>query len=572
MTPDSVEKQFRVDQPWRTLLNLYWPERRWVWLAIVSYLFKASPLWVLPVVTANIIDIVAQRSDGGLRSLGINAAVGALVIAQNIPSAMLYVDFLSRAVRNVEIRLRSALVRRLQMLSISYHNRTDTGVLQNKVLRDVESVEMLSRQIIDTGQLALVSILVSLVVTAVRMPVFVPVFLLFLPLIWIVRRFMAGKLQSHNESFRRELEGMNSLVLGMINMIPVTRAHAAEAEEIARVEAQFGHVRTAARSFDQVAGLFGAAGWVVLMLFNLAGLTLGAWLSYKKILPLTPGDLVLLAGYFHTIMAAMMQLNAMLPVITRGFDGLRSIGEVLACPDIEENRGKRAVTTVRGEFTFENVSFAYATNASPALQNITLHVRAGEAVGIVGPSGSGKSTLVSLITGIHRPTGGRILLDGVDMNEIDLRTFRRRLAIVSQQTILFNGTLRENIVYGTKNVSEEELRAAVAAAGAQGFVSELPRGLRTEIGSAGVQLSGGQRQRIAIARALLRDPRVLILDEATSALDDASAGVVREALEHLMAGRTTFIIAHHRDILRDVHRVIVLDRGTVARPTGGEKA
>jgi ATP-binding cassette subfamily B protein len=566
MQLDYTDKNFCADNLWRTLLNLYWPERRWVLLAMVSYLFKASPLWILPVVTANIVDIIAHRSDGGLRSLCINAAVGAAAIVQNIPSAMLYVDFLSRAVRNVEIRLRSALVRRLQMLSIGYYNRTDAGVLQNKVLRDVESIEMLSRQIIDTGQLAVVSVLVALVVTAMRMPVFVPVFILFMPLIWLIRKLMAGRLQRYNESFRKELEGMNSLVLGMILMIPVTRAHAAEAEEIERVENQFSNVRGAARSFDKIAGLFGAAGWVALMLFNLAGLVLGAWLSYKKILPLTPGDLVLLAGYFNTIMAAMMQLNAMLPVITRGFDSLRSIGEVLECPDIEENRGKKFIGNVRGEFKFENVSFSYdkTGGAQPALQKINLHIRAGESVGIVGPSGSGKSTFVSLITGFHRPTSGRIFLDGVDMNGIDLRAFRRHLAIVSQQTILFNGTLRENIVYGAKNVNEAELQAAMADANAASFIRELPQGLETEIGSAGVQLSGGQRQRIAIARALLRDPRVLILDEATSALDAGSEAVVQQALERLVAGRTTFIIAHRLDLLRRMDNIIVLENGLIA--------
>src|ERR1035437_5249339 len=147
MQLDPVENNFRADKPWRTLLNLYRPERRWVFAAMISYLFKASPLWILPVVTANLTDIIAHRSAGGLRSLWINVAVGTVAIVQNIPSAMLYVDFLSRAVRNAEIRLRSALVRRLQMLSISYHNRRDTGTLQTKVLRDIESIEQMSRQI-----------------------------------------------------------------------------------------------------------------------------------------------------------------------------------------------------------------------------------------------------------------------------------------------------------------------------------------------------------------------------------------------------------------------------------------
>jgi ATP-binding cassette subfamily B protein len=572
MQLDPVEIQFDGRHPWRTLARLYWPERRSVALALVSYLFKASPVWILPVITANIIDIIAHRSEGGLRALWINVIVGAVAIAQNIPSAALYVTFLSRSIRNVEVRLRSSLVRRLQMLSISYHNRTDTGSMQTKVTRDVESIEMLSRQVVDVGFFAAVTVLVTMGVTAWRMPVFLPVFILFVPLIWIVRRFVSGRLQSYNENLRKEIEGMNSQLGGMINMIPITRAHAVEDEEIAQLENRFSNVRSVARSFDFFAGTFGATMWVLLMLFNLAGFAAAAILSYRGLLPLTPGDIVLLAGYFNTIMAAVLQLNAMLPIVTRGFDGLRSIGEVLECPDIEENRGKQPVADVRGEIIFENVSFSYdkTGGAPPALRQLSFKVAAGETVGIVGPSGSGKSTLISLITGFHRPTSGRILLDGADMNWIDLRTFRHRLAVVSQQTILFNGTLRENIVYGTRDVTEAELQAAINDANAAEFIRELSLGLETELGTAGVQMSGGQRQRIAIARALLRDPRVLILDEATSALDTGSEAVVQQALERLMTGRTTFIIAHRHAVLRRASRILTLDKGALVESAANE--
>lgn len=567
MQSDPVEIQFHAERPWRTLLNLYWPERRWIGIALLSYLFKASPVWILPVVTANLTNIITGQSKDGLRALWLNAGVGALAIAQNIPAAVSYVNFLSRGVRNVEIRLRSALVRRLQMLSINYHNRASTGALQTKVTRDVESVQMMSWQMVDVGFFAVITVLVALGVTAWRVPAFLPVFILFIPLIWLTRRHLMTRLQHYNENFRKEVEGMNSLVLDMISMIPITRAHAAEAAEIERVENQFGNVRSAARRFDRVAGFLGATGWVVLMLFNLCGLTLAAWLSYKKILPLNAGDLVLLAFYFNMIMTAMMQLNAMLPITTRGFDALRSIEEVIVCPDIEENRGKPAVKQIRGEFVFENVTFNYkqAVNAPPALHDISFKVTAGETVGIAGPSGSGKSTLASLITGFHRPTAGRILLDGVDMNWFDLRTYRHHLAIVSQQTILFSGTLRENIVYGLRGVDETAVQRAVADANAAEFVFDLPRGLDTEIGPWGVQLSGGQRQRIAIARALLRDPRVLILDEATSSLDAGSEAVVQQALERLMTGRTAFIIAHGEAILRCADRIFYLEKGSLIK-------
>ena len=567
-TDDDLEENYRADRPWRMLLALYGPEWRALLLGELAYLCKASPVWVMPLVTANLIDLVAQRRPGGLGAVGWNAAVGAAFIVQNVASGYAFAKYTSRAIRNVEQRLRSALVRRLQMLSISYYDKMSAGRLQSKVLRDVESVEQLSRQLVDPAAGATVSILVALGVTAWRMPAFLPVLLLLVPLVAVIRLTMSGRLRRYNAAFRQELENMSAQIIGMIGMIPVTRAHAAEEQEIARAEGRFGRVREAGQSFDQQATLFGATTWVVFMLFNLACFTAAAALTLRGRLSLTPGDIVLLSGYFTTVVSAVMQLNAMLPILTRGFDALRSIGEVLECPDIEENRGKLAVNTVRGAIRFENVSFDFGDapagrHSRPALHAIDLTIAAGESIGIVGPSGSGKSTLLSLLIGFHRPSSGRILLDGVEMNTIDLRTYRRHLAVVGQQTLLFAGTLRENIAYGTSGVSEAQLRQAIQSANAAEFIEALPLGLDTEIGEAGARLSGGQRQRIAIARAMIRDPRVLLLDEATSALDAASEAQVQEALERLMAGRTTFMIAHRLHTLRKLDRIVALEKGVL---------
>jgi len=564
VNPESIA--YRADRPWRTLLALYWPERRALLVGEIAYLFKASPLWVMPLVTANLIDIISGHSSGGATAIWVNAIVGAVFIAQNIPSAMVFAKYTSRAIRNVETRLRSALVRRLQMLSIAYHDSTSTGALQTKVLRDVESIEQLCRQLIDPGLGSLITIAVAIAVTGWRMPQFLPVFALLVPLAALIRHVMNERLKRYNHLFRKQLEAMNTQVLGMINMIPVARAHAVEGEEISRVENRFGEVRNAALQFDRHASLFGATAWVAFMLFNLVCLTFGAWLSMRGIVPFTPGDIVLVTGYFNAIIAAVMQLNNMLPIITRGFDGLRSIGEVWECPDIEENRGKEAIEQVRGGFRFENVGFDYADESGitrKALQYITLEAAEGETIGVVGSSGSGKSTLMSLIIGFHRPSAGRILLDGRDMNAMDLRSYRRQLSVVGQETILFEGTLRENIIYGTQDVTEAQLQAAIEAANAAAFIQELPQGLETEIGERGARLSGGQKQRIAIARALLRDPRVLILDEATSALDAGSEASVQQALDRLMKGRTTFIVAHRLSTLRNVDRVLVLEQGRI---------
>jgi ATP-binding cassette subfamily B protein len=453
------------------------------------------------------------------------------------------------------------------MLSIGFHQRRSTGSLQTKVLRDVESIEQMSRQLIDAGSFAIVSILVAIVVAALRMPVFVPVFFLMLPIVAFIRVTLTAKMRQYNTEFRTSIESMNSRVLGMIAMIPVTRAHAAETEALDRVESSFGQVSEAGQRLDRHGALFGAVAWVLFMLLQLGILVAGAWFTLSGKLELTAGDLVLLSGYTASIVAAVMQLNNMMPIITRGFEAIRSIGEVLERPELEDNEGKPALSVIRGEFDFENVHFEYpgddVEEKMASLNGVNLHVFPGETIGIVGPSGSGKSTLMSLIIGYYRPTAGKLRLDGHEMQAIDLRSYRRHLSVVGQETILFEGSLRENICYGMGEVNDDRLWQAIRNANAEDFIQALPQGVDTFIGERGSRLSGGQRQRVAIARALLRDPRVLILDEATSALDGGSEAIVQDALDRLMVGRTTFVVAHRLSTLRRANRIIVLEGGQI---------
>ncbi len=565
MTEETGASGFQSGKPWRTLWALYRPQRRDLLLGELAYLFKASPVWVLPIVTANVIDIIARRPPGGMTSLGWNAAVGAALIIQNIPSGLIYARFTSRAIRGVESSLRSAIVRRIQKLSIGWHSLRSTGGMQTKVLRDVESIEQLSRQLIDGGTFAVVSILVAVVVTAIRMPIFVPVYFLLIPVVYLIRRTLTKSLIRFSAEFRQSIESMSSRVLGMISMIPVTRAHAAEDDEIRRAESAFGEVSRLGQRLDRHSGLFGAVAWVSFMLLQLGILMTGAALGLRGAISLGPGDLVLLSGYVAAVVAAVMQLNSMLPVITRGFDAIRSIGEVLEEGELESNGHKQTVCGVRGEFHFENLHFEYAgpERNVATLRGIELHVAAGETIGVIGPSGSGKSTLMNLIAGFYQPTSGRIVLDEIDMAELEVRSYRRHLAVVGQETLLFAGTLRENIIYGSPGANDDRLFQALEAANAAEFISILPDGLETVIGDRGARLSGGQRQRIAIARAMLRDPQVLILDEATSALDGESESIVQQALDRLMADRTTFIVAHRLGTLRRADRVIVLDQGRI---------
>jgi ATP-binding cassette subfamily B protein len=238
---------------------------------------------------------------------------------------------------------------------------------------------------------------------------------------------------------------------------------------------------------------------------------------------------------------------------------------VLEAKQVERNEGKPpAPQPVRGEITFENVSFSYPQGREVALNDINLRIESGETLAFVGESGAGKSTLVNLAIGFRTPSGGRVLLDGLDLRELDLRTYRRQIGVVPQTTVLFNGTLRENVTYGLTKVSDETLWRILTDANLAEFVRGLPKGPDTPLGESGAQLSGGQRQRLAIARALIRDPRLVILDEATSALDTESERLVQEALVRLTRGRTTLIVAHRFSTIRHAHRIVVLNKGRIA--------
>jgi len=234
---------------------------------------------------------------------------------------------------------------------------------------------------------------------------------------------------------------------------------------------------------------------------------------------------------------------------------------VLLSEDVEQNEGKKQLEDVTGIFDFEDVSFHYKNSDKPVLNHLNLHVKQGETIALVGESGAGKSTVLNLVIGFHLADGGKVLLDGNDMREIDLRTYRKHLAVVPQTSILFSGTIRENITYGNEHVSDEELERVIKAANLTDLMESLPNGVDTMVGEHGGKLSGGQRQRIAIARALIRDPEVIVLDEATSALDSISEKLIQEALENLTKGRTTFIVAHRLSTIRDADKIAVLADG-----------
>ena len=530
---------------------------------VFMYLIKSSPMYIIPIITADVINLIAGTPPGGVPEVLKLLVFGSVIILQNIPTHIIYARAFSSVSRQVERNLRTALCTRLQHLSMHYHNSNKMGVLQTKVLRDVENVEMLTRMLVDNLPQIAATMCVAITVTAIRAPLFIIFYLILVPIAVILFRLIRKSMAQRNREFRLSVEDMSGHVSEMLRLIPVTRAHHLEERELSRVGERLEKIRETGFRLDSLNAVFNSVNWSMIMVFNLLTLCCAAYLYMKGILKVGIGDVTLLAGYFNIISGAVMQLLNFLPAMTKGLESVKSIGEVLECPDIEQNEGGKTVNAVRGEFEFRNVSFRYDPDAEYALRDFSLHVKPGETIALVGASGAGKSTVAQLVIGFIRPTEGTILLDGVDMNGLDLRTYRRFISVVTQETILFDGSIRDNIAYGIPDAKDRDIFRAVKFASLEPLINSLPEGLDTRIKENGSRLSGGQRQRIAIARALMRDPRVLILDEATSALDVDSESEIKAALEQLMKGRTSFVVAHRLSTIQNADRIVVLGGGRI---------
>ncbi|WP_157416071.1 ABC transporter ATP-binding protein [Agromyces allii] len=548
-------------RPGSSLIGLLRPFRgRLIGISAI-FLVKDSPIWLLPVITARAVDIVV--AEGPLSSIGVLAIVSAVLLLQVYPMHVLFTRLYMGIVRRIAVTLRNAVTMRLQTLSIGYYGRTSAAVMQSKVVRDVENIELMYGQVGNPLGSAIVVFCGAITMTALTVPQFLPVYVFAIPcgigVWWIMRR------RSHrtNEAFRLQMERYSRRVGEMATLMPITRAHGLEHVAYDRVAEDAEGVRERGLSLDMVNGHFGALSWVVMQLLAVGCLLTAGALSIAHVLPISPGDVVLLGTYFTTLTGTVMTVLSFMPIIARGRESVRSIAEVLHEPDLELNEGKQQIADISGRYELEHVSMVFPGEPRAALAGVDLTVEAGETVAFVGASGSGKSTLINSILGFIRPTSGRIMLDGQNMDELDMRTVRRRISVVPQESVLFEGSIRDNITYGLGQVTDEEVHEALTQANAIEIVDALPNGWHTLVGERGARLSGGQRQRISIARALIRNPRVLILDEATSALDSESELKVQDALDRLMRGRTTFVVAHRLSTIRNADRIVVLERGRV---------
>ena len=513
---------------------------------------------VFPAVTKSIVDeVVNQRREERLMPLVLCGAL-AFLLQHGLNALRIILN--NTFEQRVIFDLRSDLYSHIQMLPLRWFDNRATGDLMTRVLEDVSSVE---RVLIDGVEQGVVAVLQVVIVIGVMFYVSVTLTLLALaPLPFLVGGALWYTLTAHRRYRlqRHASSAMNSLLHDNLSGIRQIKSFVREKEEHARFNRMSNQLRYATLVVMRVWAIYHPSMYLSGSLGIVLVVAVGAKMVLSGAMQL--GDLIaflMLTGFLYEPIGRLHQLNQLLQA---GRAAGERVFEIIDTPIEPGLADRRDVARIAGDIRYENVTFAYAEGL-PALKNVSFHARPGETVALVGATGAGKSTLVNLLTRFYEYTSGEILIDGRSIREYNLAALREAIGVVTQESFLFNGSIRENLLMGKPDASDAELWHAVDAANARGFIKRLPAGLESIVGERGVKLSVGEKQRLSIARALLKDPPILILDEATASVDTATERLIQEALERLMFHRTSIVIAHRVSTIVRADQILVLDHGRI---------
>ena len=547
----------------KPLLKLWKMCRGYYGKLLISALFcvlQLSASLFIPIATSNIINALTERSDDTARIVILNLAVTVLLLVINYPMQHIYRQLRDDAARSIEAALRGSIVTKLQHLTFQFSKEMESGRIQSKIMRDVESIHALLVGLHTNG----IHILVNLVVTVTVLIIkgnwqIILFFAVCGPLAVFVAKLFKKNLVQSSSRYRRSVEETNARVVDMVGLIPVTKAHALEGVEIEKMSRQIISTAKIGYALDSASNHFVVINWLIMQGFQVLCLMLTSYMVFTGRMLI--GDLTLYQSYFSNFVSYINSMTNLIPSIASGSEAINSVSEILDSSDVEDDRSKKVITDLKGHYEFRNVTFRYRDGNEPILRGLNLDIKAGETVALVGESGSGKSTIINLITGFDFCNQGELLVDGTDIKDLNLRAYRKHIAVVLQNSILFSGSIRDNITYGSQNVSEEYLQKIIDLACLRDVIDSLPEGLDTMVGEHGNRLSGGQRQRISIARALIRNPQVIIFDEATSALDTVSEKHIQTAIDNLSKDKTTFIVAHRLFTIKNADKIAVIKDG-----------
>lgn len=464
--------------------------------------------------------------------------------------------------QRVIIDIRKAVFEKLQRLSLDFYDKNKTGTIMSYVTNDVNALQSaMVENVVEmvTESVILIASIVMMIYLDWRL--FLVTFSTFPVVLLFIDQF-GKRIRKSGSRIQEASADITSVLQETVSSARVIKSFVREEYEINRFDKENMNNFRANMKYAQLS----ATLTPTIEFVAAVGVTIILWYGGNSVIDgtITAGSLVAFLTYAVNISNPIKRLSRVIGNIQRAMAAAQRVFDVLDLPETIKNLPEaKALPTVKGQVSFNNVSFSY-NPGEQVLNNVSFNVKPGEMIAFVGPSGAGKSTVASLLPRFYDVTDGSITIDGHDIRHVTLDSLREQVGIVPQETVLFNGSVYDNILYGRLDATQEEVEAAAKAANAHNFIMDLPKGYQTMLGDRGVNISGGQRQRISIARAILKNPQILILDEATSALDTESERVVQEALDRLMIGRTSFVIAHRLSTIKNADKIMVLEKGTLA--------
>ena len=457
---------------------------------------------------------------------------------------------------NIETDMRRKLFAHLQKHSFEYYDEKKTGELMSRLTTDLFDISEVAHHGPEDVFITVMSICGAFVLMWNVHEQLAIGTIILIPILAIGLSIFNKKMKNVNRKIYSQLGEFNAGLENSLSGIRVVKAFANEEFEKKIFEGMIQNYRKNKLAFYKTMATSSSFNYVLMRLITLTSLVFGAYFTIKG--ELTTGELVGFVLLANTFVKPIERINTMVEMYPKGFAGFKRFNEELARkPAIVDSPNARVAPHFNGNIHYDNVSFEY-NDGRPVLENINLEIKAGEMVAFVGPSGAGKTTLINLLPRFYDTTKGSISIDGVNIKDYTLSSLRGQIGTVQQDVFLFNGTIRENVLYGKLDASDEEVERAIEAAKLKEVIEEFPEGLETPIGERGVKLSGGQKQRLSIARIFLKNPSILILDEATSALDTQTEQFIQNSFDELSKGRTTLVIAHRLATIKNVDRIIVV--------------